>query len=207
MQPKMRYGAKRNSGEALCASTTSLCEQLGEHAVGLQQRRRAPVLQPGAALVDPAGQQRREQHRQRELGELRGESGGADHRTKSSSSEQRGEAVHAGRSRCGRAAGRSTSPVTQFDAAARPAGRASTRGGPRAVRGSAGAVARRRRVALRMRKNGSKTCRIGWPKPSAVSCMRAFWTESRSPRRAVRRDAAVVEAAHQQPGERDQPRR
>jgi len=34
-----------------------LLEQLGEHAVGLQQARAAAVLQPGTALVDPAHEQ------------------------------------------------------------------------------------------------------------------------------------------------------
>jgi hypothetical protein len=41
-----------------------LVEQLVQHVVGLQQRRRRAVLQPGAALVHPAGEQRRQRQRQ-----------------------------------------------------------------------------------------------------------------------------------------------
>ena len=54
-----------------------------------------------------------------------------------------------------------------------------------------------------MRKNGSKIWRIGWPKPSAVSCMRGVLPrEAAVPgRRAAH--AAVVEPAHQQEGQRD----
>ena len=78
---------------------------------------------------------------------------------------------------------------------ARSAGRASARSG----RSTVDAVARRaRRTAsaarARMRKNGSKICRIGWPKPSAVSCMRAVCHGKPQSHGAARRSAPVVEA-------------
>ena len=62
-----------------------LLEQLGEHAVGLQHPRAAAVLQPGAALVDPAHEERREQHRKHQFGQLGGECGEVAHRVKVSS--------------------------------------------------------------------------------------------------------------------------
>jgi hypothetical protein len=49
-----------------------LVEQLRQATVGLQQPGRALVLQPRAALVDPAHEQRREQQREHQLGELSG---------------------------------------------------------------------------------------------------------------------------------------
>ena len=55
----------------------------------------------------------------------------------------------------------------------RSAGRASARSGRRRRRCSAAARRTATGSSRCMRKNGSKICRIGWPKPSAVSCMRA----------------------------------
>ena len=71
-----------------------LVEQLVQQPVRLQQPRRRPVLQPGAALVDPADQQRREQRaraRSRAAGEMAAEKLIAC--TSSSSADQRQEAV------------------------------------------------------------------------------------------------------------------
>jgi hypothetical protein len=48
-----------------------LVEQLVQQAVGLQEGRRRLVLQPGAALVHPAGEQRREGERRGDLERLR----------------------------------------------------------------------------------------------------------------------------------------
>jgi hypothetical protein len=47
-----------------------LGKELPDRAIRQQQRRRAAVLQPGPALVDPANQQRRERQRDRELQQL-----------------------------------------------------------------------------------------------------------------------------------------
>ena len=58
-----------------------LGEQLADRPVGQQQRRRALVLQPRAALVDPADEERRQRDRDHELQELRGEAVDR-HRTK-----------------------------------------------------------------------------------------------------------------------------
>ena len=48
-----------------------LAEQLAQHTVRLQHTRPGTVLQPGLALVDPAGQQRRQQYHQQQLCELK----------------------------------------------------------------------------------------------------------------------------------------
>ena len=60
----------RNSGEALCASTASLWNSLFSTLVRLPDARAALVLQPGAALVDPAQHERRDQHHQHRLQHL-----------------------------------------------------------------------------------------------------------------------------------------
>src|SRR4030095_13288596 len=58
-----------------------LGEELADRPIRQEQRRRALVLEPGAALVHPADEQRREEERERELQEL-GEEREGIHRTK-----------------------------------------------------------------------------------------------------------------------------
>ncbi len=82
--PNTTYGAARNSGEASCASTASLWNSLWIARYGSQQARRGAVLQPGAALRDPADEQRRDGERRRDLEQL-GQDGGPVHSTSASS--------------------------------------------------------------------------------------------------------------------------
>ena len=79
-----QVGRRAEERRGVVRKNDFLLEQLGQHAVRLEDAGCALVLQPGAALVDPAGQQRREQNGERQLGELGGDAGSA-HRTKSSS--------------------------------------------------------------------------------------------------------------------------
>ena len=65
-----------------------LGEQLSQRAVRLQDARAALVLHPRTALVDPALQHRREQHREQDLGELGDESGPGNHLTNKSNSSR-----------------------------------------------------------------------------------------------------------------------
>jgi hypothetical protein len=79
MQPKTMYGAPRNSGLACSATTDSLLNSLCSSRYGCHSGgARAGVLQPGAALVDPAAQQRRERERDHDLEQLRGDGGPGD---------------------------------------------------------------------------------------------------------------------------------
>jgi hypothetical protein len=64
-----------------------LVKELPYRVVRQEQRRRRLVLQPGAALVDPADQQRRQHQRDDELEQLRKDVEGA-HRTKNSSASK-----------------------------------------------------------------------------------------------------------------------
>ena len=54
MAPNTTYGASRNSREAFSRHHRVLVEQLADAAVGLQDAGRGLVLQPRAALIDPA---------------------------------------------------------------------------------------------------------------------------------------------------------
>ena len=71
MVPNTTYGATRNSGEALRGEHRVLVKELANAAIRLQQARRRLVLQPGAALVDPADEQRRGQQRGEHFENLR----------------------------------------------------------------------------------------------------------------------------------------
>ena len=72
----VRRGAKQR--RRVLGHHRLLVEQLVQQVVRLQQRRRRLVLQPGAALVDPAGQQRRQRQREHDLEQLRDRTGPAE---------------------------------------------------------------------------------------------------------------------------------
>ena len=122
---------------------------------------------------------------------------GGGHRTKQQQREQRDEAVDQIDRRCGPAGSGPRSRARQLGAARRSAGTASARSG----RSSVDAVARRRvewRRQLRARsgRTASKICRIGWPKPSAVSCMRGVCSGKPQSHGGAAAHAPVIEAMH-----------
>ena len=78
---RARTARRGRAGDAPCATIASLAKSLPQHEVRAQHARAALVLQPRAALVHPAEEERREQHREHELGELRDGAGpGEAHR-------------------------------------------------------------------------------------------------------------------------------
>jgi hypothetical protein len=60
---------RRGAEQCRCAVRDHgvLVQELAQHAIGLQHAGAAPVLQPGAALIDPAQQQRCGENRQQRL--------------------------------------------------------------------------------------------------------------------------------------------
>ena len=62
-----------------------LVKELVQHPVRLQDARAAPVLQPRAALVDPAQHERRDQHDQHRLQHLEDDAAGVGHCANTSS--------------------------------------------------------------------------------------------------------------------------
>ena len=85
-------GGVAEQGRGVVGQHRVLVEQLDQVAVGLQDAGAAAVLHPGAAVVDPAQQQRRGQHHQHVLEQLQQEGRGI-HRTNASNAMQGHEAV------------------------------------------------------------------------------------------------------------------
>ena len=170
MAPKTTYGAMRNSGEAVSAITASLWNSLrmpwyGSSRLGARRfcsQARHTLTQPGTGREDQC-----REHLQ-ELGEP-----GTEFAAYREQDDQRDEAV--------RRYVEMRPCCIQADGIRRPLHDAARGAAYRARQNRSAddhAIAGRRGrsgegSSRSISKNESKMCRIGWPNPSAVSCMRA----------------------------------